>query len=128
MREIKFRAWYDDIGYGLSEPFYIGGYPTWSGKTLSMWRYRAMVEQFTGIHDKNGTEIYEGDIVNAGYHNLSVNVDGIPRVVHMGKGDDSDCYVHCEWLGWKAGGSSLLDVHKDCEIIGNIHENHDLLG
>lgn len=81
--------------------------------------------QFTVLRDRNGKEIYEGDIVNKQYHNLTVG-DGI-GVVKMDEGSDSDGYFHGHWLGWKAGDSSLLDVHKECEIIGNIWENPELL-
>ncbi|KKL90370.1 hypothetical protein LCGC14_1905420, partial [marine sediment metagenome] len=39
----------------------------------------------------------------------------------------SDGYAHGKWLGWKAGISSLLDVHQKCEVIGNKFENPELL-
>ena len=81
--------------------------------------------QFTGLHDKNGKEIYDGDIVNKQYFNFSV-YDGI-GVVQICEGSDSDGYHHGKWLGWMAGESSLLDVHSECEVIGNIYENQELL-
>ncbi len=47
--------------------------------------------------------------------------------VHFGIGHDSDGYSHGSWSGWKAGESSLLDVYKECEVIGNIYQNPELL-
>lgn len=83
------------------------------------------IMQYTGLKDKNGKEIYEGDILNKKYHNLVVS-DGI-GVVEMGYGDDSDGYNHGGWYGWKCGESSLSDVNEKVEVIGNIYENPELL-
>ena len=134
MRELKFRAWDVDRQRFRSGPdnlmLCLNG--------VKMWQFgydppepadpsAFIIEQFTGLHDKNGTEIYEGDLVNAKYHNLNVFVDGKPRIVHMGYGVDSDGWIHGDWYGWKAGDSSLADVTKECTVIGNIHENPELL-
>jgi hypothetical protein len=71
-------------------------------------------EQFTGLYDKNGKEIYEGDILKT--------LDG------------SICFVI--WSGtsfWlESPGSEAKDweynsFYEHCEVIGNIHENKELL-
>jgi len=86
----------------------------------------AILEYWTGLTDKAETDIYEGDIMDHKYHNFDVS-KGEPRAIKMGEGSDSDGWAHCAWFGWKCGGSSLIDICKYCEIIGNIHENGELL-
>lgn len=73
-------------------------------------------EQCTGILDKNEHLIYEGDIVHA--TNEYKDTDFIGSVEYLNGG-------FCIWTG------ALRDyVWSDieCEIIGNIHENRELLG
>ena len=57
MREIKFRAWHKD-----GEMFY--KVPLNSVGQHARYGEDATLMQYTGLHDKNGKEIYEGDIVN----------------------------------------------------------------
>jgi uncharacterized phage protein (TIGR01671 family) len=143
MREIKFRAWLDR-GFCRSNPRMIYEKMAILSKNVyksldprdRFWSYNPLQDifyvseeyqylmQYTEIKDKNGKFIYEGDIINKQYDNGSV-IDGI-GIVHFGDGTDSDGYQHGAWLGWKAGRSSLLDVHAECEIIGNIYENSEL--
>lgn len=121
IREIKFRAWsvarkrflYLDFGAISDEP------------DLKDWNLAGVKEQYTGLKDKNDKDIYEGDIVNKGYLNYMV-FDEIGKV-QLGILSDSDGFSHNKILGWKAGDNSLLDVCEECEIIGNIHENPELL-
>ena len=77
------------------------------------------VGQFTGLLDKNGKEIYEGDIVandfgNAYIVNMTVEwcTDGF-WALHEIDGDDTMHFV--------------ADYLKEIEIIGNIHDNPELL-
>lgn len=69
--------------------------------------------QFTGLKDCNGTEIYEGDIVTA---------DDLVCEVRWGK---------AEWeAAWKSNGMTMGPTlgFRRHEVIGNIHENPELLG
>ncbi len=86
--------------------------------------------QYTGLKDKNGKEIYEGDILGAKFHPQWV--ERIPW-----KGDpDAICEVFWDLCGLrlKAFGkkdSRYPDMHdinyKETEVIGNIYENPELI-
>lgn len=113
MREIKFRAW-DKKNKVMFKIFDNVSREDWY---LPQWKESHEVMQFTGLHDKNGKEIYEGDIVlfstswnQTEYHK---NKFGIKRVVEFAKGSFSYCMVYGD-----------MDV---VEVIGNIYENPELL-
>ena len=71
MREIKFRAWNKVGKYYVNnvQDAYDGAGPNGPfdsfGDALDYDNY--VVEQFTGLYDKNGREIYEGDISSDGW-------------------------------------------------------------
>lgn len=73
-------------------------------------------EQYTGLHDKNGRKIYKGDIV------AEHNGDIIGTIVQHPSGE-----WQIAWVGI-FGGVSKLYNHRDwCEVIGDIHNNPELL-
>ena len=78
------------------------------------------VGQFTGLTDKNGKKVFEGDIVQFyGTYNLEVFIEkGHTKIRWFDTVTNSKCkdmfYGYDEELG-------------DCEIIGNIHDNPELL-
>lgn len=90
-----------------------------------------VVEFKTGLKDKNGKEIYEGDVVKYTYRK-----DYIGQVA-FGFVNDSEGYYIEKHYGWgiysDGSGFSLGDYADDdmrcklVEIIGNIHENPELL-
>ena len=115
-REIKFRVWFP---CGKPNPF--------MSRALSIYDISTptgvdhVVLQYTGLKDKNGTEIYEGDIANTGY-----GVDVIEysdTIVFDGSGG-------CHPGFYFKNEISELQYHMDmdtCEVIGNIYENPELL-
>ena len=122
MREIKFRGKRLDNGewlYGylirLHGIPYIYPNPANNGWT-SYEVDPDTVGQFTGLLDKNGKEIYEGDIlIEPGIFNLPRTVFWDHRFMRFGNIPLSIC-----------GYIDLYDYNKT-EVIGNIHDNPELL-
>lgn len=128
MREIKFRAWdkgtdswhiFTPTTSVMCDP--IDRYILDSPDGLIVW------EQFTGLLDKNGKEIYEGDIIYSPYR-------GWKMIVKIGESKCIGCGVELsgvmvEYLnvGIKSEPFMYKSGCYDYEIIGNIHENHELL-
>jgi len=114
MREIKFRAfneetkeminvygaWFEEQGQYHEEDF------SKIGTEILM--------QYTGLKDKNGVEIYEGDVVR----DCEVNWNGVVKWEQYGLGS------------WRIKNDVTEDMMFDAhclEVIGNIHENPKLI-
>lgn len=90
------------------------------------------VGQYTGLTDKNGRRIFEGDIVGAKHPEQR---KAVPCLVGFGEFEDVDSLDNYNYSGWflKAYGKclSILEPEKggiELEVIGNIHDNPELLG
>ena len=127
MREIKFRVW-DTVKRKMSAPFDIlevtvMGWEEYEGDIRlqncdSPYEYFPIM-QFTGLRDKNGKEIYEGDIVRY-FEDWGME---IKTEVKFNHGYYSP-FVHVE----EGHGDSLEDYEPGYyEVIGNVHENPELL-
>jgi uncharacterized phage protein (TIGR01671 family) len=125
-REIKFRAW-DGATMHLpeysdeNEDFYISVEGEvkffrdvgWDNLRTPAYRKDWALMQFTGLRDKEGKEIYEGDVIRTERQDWGVIVWRAPFFEVTVSADQSSLYSR-EWFA-------------ACEVTGNIYENPGLL-
>ena len=128
MREIKFRYWNEQASryhYGQAQVF-----TCLSQQTTGVYDHESdgcRFEQFTGLHDKNGKEIYEGDMLRDDYTDEDILIEDYSVVVWDKK--------FCQWAidnSFAKDGSSFTNLveyfgRETFEIVGNIFENADLV-
>lgn len=111
MREFKFRIF-------TNEEFH---YLSWDDIISTPYTLQAMrgepVSQYTGLKDVRGKEIYEGDIIRGGRCDRRVLQIKYEELYNCG------CCEKDDGIGFNFRG---LDP-SECEVIGNIYENPDLL-
>lgn len=83
-------------------------------------------EQYTGLKDKNGKEIYEGDILRL-TREVARDKSTLYQVVWDERTAEFDT-KNLDETGWDIGYLNETATKEDYMVIGNIHENPELLG
>lgn len=127
MREIKFRAWEKSTKQMI--PVYNIDFDTNMINTRSAWRMFTELElmQYTGLTDKNGKEIYEGDILTLW---RSLSVSGEPRGEYYTPLPVVYEPLWCQFVAEDKDSKENYRIWQDFdafEVIGNIYENPELL-
>lgn len=134
MRELKFRAWskkhnkylkitgiqYDDDK--IEGVFVVYGSVAGIPNTIFLEAEDVILEQYTGLKDKNGKEIYEGDIIHRG----ALSKANVFRNSVICFDEESVGFIA---TSTRNGVRTLFNGHTcdEVEVIGNIHENPELL-
>jgi len=152
-REIKFRAWHkDDKAPYVNEMLEDG-----EARFLLSQGFDEMMPdnyvfmQFTGLKDKNGKEVYEGDVLRIEYFKIAVGenlgvyeteaeltgvvgFDGLSLILQNIMGEKWQEYTgydagegNCKFMYLGDVYEGSLDASYQIEVIGNIYENPELI-
>lgn len=145
-REIKFRAWdgkkihnVEQIDFRDMKVFY--GTVTIDGDNIPYWNKAVKLMEFTGLKDKNGKEIYEGDIVefdDSSEDEYGAEYDILNKAVVVfndGRWELDDFQELgtpvTSVIGFMNNDMNQEDWHlfisEELTIVGNIYENPELL-
>ena len=121
MRELKFRAW--DIDCHRFEYFEIGENDDRYGMfRVAANKFGSVVEQYTGLKDKNGKEIYEGDILGGIWESGFVSWCEECKQFQYHSAD-----IGCMACSGDVHWCEISEDDGKLDVIGNIHENPELL-
>lgn len=133
MREtIKFRAWHNGGSYPEDAQMLFVGDNVGTTHPLDCYKYLmegqpVVLMQYTGLTDKNGKEIYCGDIIRCkdDIHPAVVKFDDLAlcwSALTYFKGKENELMTLCRYIRTRE-----RSMRAGVEVIGNIHENPELL-
>ena len=126
MKVTKFRAWDGKLMHDVGELVWLAGGLKFYGPGVGQgivearanydWKVDSILMQYTGLNDKNGKEIYEGDVVKwKGYEAVNGKQVRPVRIWEITHG-----YYRLFQV------ENIIRDNGSLEIIGNVHENPEL--
>lgn len=130
-RKIAFRAW-DNVNKIMINAIFVG-----LGKVYGMTKTfkpskeleDVILMQYTGLKDKNGKEIFEGDIIeiNIGLDLFNKNVVNPKKVVKFNEERARFEPFAFQQIDGSIKRTGYFGLEEYCEVLGNIYENPELL-
>jgi hypothetical protein len=130
MREVEFRAWhkkdrkmYPVVGLAMEDGGEVVLLSVFNKRAYNQIPENLELMQYTGLKDKNGKKIYEGDVITRFLFGELVETAEVYW-------QQESCSYHLRNPGTHGWGNELGFVRSpgvDCEVIGNIYENPELL-